>query len=79
MALLNAVYVALFAHYGAVADVCRLADPDRNGIVERFNGAVRAQSDDDYGNNYLQVEATIGKLMHHYNEERLHAALAPAT
>ena len=56
--------------------------PESNGIVERFNGTVRAESDDDYGNNYLQAEATIGKLMHHYNEERLHAALGymtPAT
>ena len=56
--------------------------PESNGIVERFNGTVRADSDDDYGNNYLQAEATIGKLMHRYNEERLHAALGymtPAT
>ncbi|MDB6084544.1 MAG: Integrase, catalytic region, partial [Gammaproteobacteria bacterium] len=47
--------------------------PESNGIVERFNGAVRAESDDDYGNNYLQAEAIISRLMHHYNEERLHA------
>ena len=56
--------------------------PESNGIVERFNGTVRAESDDDYGNNYLQAEAIIAKLMHHYNEERLHAALGymtPAT
>ena len=53
-----------------------------NGIVERFNGTVRAESDDDYGNNYLQAEAIISRLMHHYNEERLHATLGymtPAT
>jgi len=56
--------------------------PESNGIVERFNGTVRAESDDDYGNNYLQAEAVIAKLMHHYNEERLHATLGymtPAT
>jgi len=60
----------------------RARHPESNGIVERFNGTVRAESDDDYGNNYLQAEATIGMLMRQYNEERLHAALGymtPAT
>lgn len=56
--------------------------PESNGIVERFNGTVRDESDDDYGNNYLQAEDIIAKLMHQYNEERYHAALGymtPAT
>lgn len=56
--------------------------PESNGIVERFNGTVRDDTGDDYGNNYFQAEAIIGKLMKHYNEERLHAALGymtPAT
>ena len=56
--------------------------PESNGIVERFNGTVRAESDDNYGDNYLQAEAIMGKLMHQYNEQRLHAALGymtPAT
>jgi putative transposase len=56
--------------------------PESNGIVERFNGTVRDESDNDYGKNYLQAEAIIAKLMHHYNEERLHATLGymtPAT
>lgn len=56
--------------------------PESNGIVERFNGTVRDESDNDYGANYLQAEAIIGKLMHYYNEERLHTALGymtPAT
>ena len=39
--------------------------------MERFNGTVRHETDDDYGTNYLQAEAIIGRLMHHYNEERL--------
>jgi transposase InsO family protein len=56
--------------------------PESNGIVERFNGTVRDESDNDYGNNYLQAEAIIARLMQHYNEERLHATLGymtPAT
>jgi transposase len=32
---LNPVYAALLAHYGVVADVCRVRDPDRKGSVER--------------------------------------------
>jgi len=56
--------------------------PESNGIVERFNGTVRAESDDDYGANYLEAEAIIKDLVKHYNEERLHATLGymtPAT
>ena len=56
--------------------------PESNGIVERFNGTVRDDTGDDYGNNYLQAEMIIGKLMNHYNDERLHATLGymtPAT
>ena len=52
--------------------------PESNGIVKRFNGSVRAESDDD-GSNYLQAEAIISQLMHHYNEERLHATLGYMT
>ena len=56
--------------------------PESNGIVERFNGTVRDETNDDYGTNYFQAEAVIAKLMRHYNEERLHATLGymtPAT
>jgi transposase len=31
---LNPLYAALLAHYGVVADPCRLADPNRKGTVE---------------------------------------------
>lgn len=49
--------------------------PESNGIVERFNGTLRDLSEDDYGENYLQAERIIAKLVHEYNEVRLHAAL----
>src|SRR6202000_569275 len=32
---LNPVYAAMLQHYGVVADVCRVGDPDRKGTVER--------------------------------------------
>jgi putative transposase len=56
--------------------------PESNGIVERFDGTVRDESDNDYGANYLKAEAIIGELIRHYNDERLHATLGymtPAT
>jgi transposase InsO family protein len=53
--------------------------PESNGIVERFNGSVRDESNNDYGDNYLQAEPIITNLMHHYNEERLHATLGYTT
>lgn len=56
--------------------------PESNGIVERFNGTVRDESNDNYGDNYLQAATIIAKLMEHYNNERLHATLGymtPAT
>lgn len=60
----------------------RARHPESNGIVERFNGTMRQDSDDNYGENYLKAEGIIAGLMRHYNEERLHAALGymtPAT
>jgi transposase InsO family protein len=60
----------------------RARHPESNGIVERFNGTVRQDSDDNYGENYLRAEGIIAGLMRHYNEARLHAALGymtPAT
>ena len=56
--------------------------PESNGIVERFNGTVRADSDNDYGANYLKAEAIIKDLVKHYNEERLQETsgyMTPAT
>ena len=34
----------------------RRVTPESNGIVERFNGTVRQDSDDYYGDNHLQAE-----------------------
>jgi transposase InsO family protein len=53
----------------------RARHPESNGIVERFNGTVRQDSDDYYGDNYLQAERIIARLIDEYNHVRLHAAL----
>lgn len=56
--------------------------PESNGIVERFNGTVRQESDNVFGANYLEAEKTIAELIEQYNQTRLHAALGymtPAT
>ena len=42
--------------------------PESNGIVERVNGTVRDESDNVFGNNYLQAEAIIAKLLQQYSE-----------
>jgi putative transposase len=41
----------------------RARHPESNGIVERFNGTVRDESDNAYGKNYLEAQAIIEKLM----------------
>jgi transposase len=39
---LNPVYAAMLAHYGVVADPCRVADPNRKGTVENAIGHTRS-------------------------------------
>lgn len=39
---LNPVYAALLAHYGVVADACRVGDPNRKGTVENAIGHTQA-------------------------------------
>ena len=53
----------------------RARHPESNGIVERFNGTVRQDSDDYYGDIYLQAERVVAQLIDDYNHVRLHAAL----
>ncbi|PSM31390.1 integrase core domain-containing protein, partial [Haliangium sp. UPWRP_2] len=53
----------------------RARHPESNGIVERFNGTVRQDSDDFYGDNYLAAERIVERLIDDYNHVRLHAAL----
>ena len=53
----------------------RARHPESNGIVELFNATVRRDSDDYYGDTYLQAERVVAQLIDDYNHVRLHAAL----
>ena len=53
----------------------RARHPESNGIVERFNGTVRDESSNNFGENYLEAIDVLEKLVTNYNTERLHAAL----
>jgi transposase len=59
---LNAVYAAVLAHYGAVADICRVADPDRKGTVE--NAIQHTQNTALKGRKFESIEAQNEWLAH---------------
>ena len=71
--LVNRDVAAVIKAHNLIDIRTRPRHPESNGIAERFNGTIRTESDNDHGNNYLQAEAIIDRLVHHYNEERLHA------
>lgn len=59
---LNPVYAAMLEHYGAVADPCRVADPDRKGTVE--NGIKHTQDTALKGREFQAIERQNEWLMH---------------
>lgn len=52
---LNAVYAAMLAHYGVVADACRVGDPNRKGTVE--SAIQHTQSTALKGKKFESIEA----------------------
>jgi hypothetical protein len=59
---LNPVYAALLAHYSAIADVARVADPNRKGSVER---AIQHTQDTALkGRQFDSIEAQNAHLAH---------------
>jgi transposase len=59
---LNRVYAAMLAHYGVVADPCRVRDPDRKGTVE--NAIQHTQATALKGKRFESIEAQNEFLMH---------------
>jgi hypothetical protein len=59
---LNPVYSAVLAHYGAVADPCRVQDPDRKGTVE--NAIRHTQSTALRGRKFDSIDAQNTFLAH---------------
>mgnify|MGYP001199868587 FL=1 len=59
---LNPVYTALLAHYGCVADPCRVRDPDRKGAVE--NAIQHTQSTALKGRKFESIEEQNRWLAH---------------
>ncbi|HVH81554.1 MAG TPA: IS21 family transposase, partial [Stellaceae bacterium] len=59
---LNPVYAAMLAHYGCVADVCRIVDPDRKGTVE--NAIKHTQTTALKGRKFDSIEAQNAWLAH---------------
>jgi len=59
---LNPLYAAVLAHYGVVADPCRVADPDRKGTVE--NAIQHTQNTALKGREFETIEDQNKWLMH---------------
>lgn len=59
---LNPVYAATLAHYGVVADPCRVGDPNRKGTVENAIG--HTQSTALKGRRFESIEAQNAWLAH---------------
>lgn len=59
---LNPVYAAMLAHYGVVADACRVQDPNRKGTVENAIG--HTQGTALKGRRFDSIEAQNAWLAH---------------
>jgi transposase len=59
---LNPVFAAMLAHYGVVADPCRVRDPDRKGTVE--NAIQHTQNTALKGREFKTIEEQNQWLMH---------------
>jgi hypothetical protein len=63
---LNKLYAAMLAHYGVVADPCRVRDPNRKGTVER---AIQHTQDYLKGREFATIEQQ-NAFLRHWDETR---------
>ena len=69
---LNPVYAAMLAHYGVVADTCRVRDPNRKGTVE---SAIQHTQNSLKGRQFQTIDAQNDHLRHweqNWASKRIH-------
>lgn len=72
----------LLAHHGLTHHRIKPHCPEENGVMERCNRTLREAIEVHELAGRYEAEETIGKIIAHYNDERLHSALhfqTPAT
>lgn len=72
----------LLAHHELTHHRIKPHCPEENGVMERCNRTLREAIEDHELEGRYDSEETIGKIVDHYNRERLHSALGfqtPAT
>ena len=62
-------------HYGLTHVKIRPHCPEENGIMERSNRTVREALEEEEPASRYDAEAALGRIIHWYNDERLHSSL----
>lgn len=65
----------LLAHHGLTHHRIKPHCPEENGVMERCNRTLREAIEVHELSGRYEAEETIGKIIAHYNEERLHSSL----
>jgi len=73
---------SLLAHHGLTHHRIKPHCPEENGVMERCNRTLREAIEVHEFTGRYEAEEVLGKIINHYNNERLHSALefqTPAT
>lgn len=68
-------FQSVLAEHGLAHQRIKPHCPEENGLVERSNRTLREALEETELVNRQQAEATLDRIIRHYNEERLHSAL----